>query len=470
MSSTHLEPPGEHDDHDLDMHDAFVPVAPLRAKRPVFQRFGPLVRRFELWVGLAFLFIVLWSIGLFNGHKDTTQTTTTTTTTTGNGFTGGMPPLGSNVTTNPRTSADVPLTHPKSTAHPQNSPAPTQLSSQITSQDATDREAAAAKSMSGSADALSAPVDHPSTMVFEHPPVEHQSTQVPNPSAITIPRIGGEANSSVQQPQAPSASIGAQGDGSDQILVSGGEKASSPADAAAPNGPITAQEAQNMNRANFGPSGGTSEYLSSVAQDALAQSEVFAGTPIQMHLDDKIVSTLPGQVSCHVTKDVKSSLPPYAVVIPAGSACIGRYDASINPGQDRLLVVWDYIIMPNGRTFNLQGMNGAETDGSTGFHSEVNDHRGRTYTTVFLASVLDAAASLANPATAGFNLNPTQIAASAAAQRINDLASKKIDQQMNVPPTLTVAPHDFIIRLRSTAILQPYYQKDIDASAKAVQP
>ncbi len=42
------------------------------------------------------------------------------------------------------------------------------------------------------------------------------------------------------------------------------------------------------------------------------------------------------------------------LLIPQGSKLVGAYDSQISFGQDRVLLVWTRLLMPNGRSIVLE--------------------------------------------------------------------------------------------------------------------
>jgi type IV secretion system protein TrbI len=80
---------------------------------------------------------------------------------------------------------------------------------------------------------------------------------------------------------------------------------------------------------------------------------VQAGAVIPAALITGIRSDLPGQVTAQVTEHVYDSPTGRYLLIPQGAKLIGLYDSQISFGQDRLLLVWTRLIMPNGRSIYL---------------------------------------------------------------------------------------------------------------------
>jgi type IV secretion system protein TrbI len=75
-----------------------------------------------------------------------------------------------------------------------------------------------------------------------------------------------------------------------------------------------------------------------------------AGAVIPASLITGLRSDLPGPVTAQVTEDVYDSPTGKTLLIPQGGRLIGQYDAQVSFGQSRALLIWNRLIMPNGRS------------------------------------------------------------------------------------------------------------------------
>ena len=100
-----------------------------------------------------------------------------------------------------------------------------------------------------------------------------------------------------------------------------------------------------------------------------------------------INSDLPGQIIGQVSEDVRDTITGTNILIPAGSRILGTYDSSITFGQNRVLLVWDRLIRPDGVSVRLQGMNGVDLSGYAGLPGGVDTHIGQIIGSVSLSSV-----------------------------------------------------------------------------------
>ena len=104
---------------------------------------------------------------------------------------------------------------------------------------------------------------------------------------------------------------------------------------------------------------------------------VQAGAVIPAALVTGIRSDLPGQVTAQATENVYDSPTGRYLLIPQGSKLVGAYDSQVSFGQDRVLLVWTRLIMPNGRSIVLERQPGADGQGFAGLEDDVDQHWGR---------------------------------------------------------------------------------------------
>jgi type IV secretion system protein VirB10 len=112
-------------------------------------------------------------------------------------------------------------------------------------------------------------------------------------------------------------------------------------------------------------------------------------------------SDLRGQVTVQVTEDVYDSPTGNILLIPQGARLVGQYDAQIAFGQTRAFLVWNRLIMPNGRSIVLERQPGADLEGYAGLEDEVDNHWG----TLFKAAILSTLLSVGSEAGMSGNNN-----------------------------------------------------------------
>jgi len=171
---------------------------------------------------------------------------------------------------------------------------------------------------------------------------------------------------------------------------------------------------------------------------------VMAGTIIPATLITGINSDLPGQIQAIVSQNVYDTRTGNYVLIPQGSKLIGTYDSQVAYGQDRVLIVWSRVILPNDQYIDLEGMPGADLTGQAGLTDEVNSHYFRIYGSALLMSIFSAGMQLSQPQSNSVNGAPTnqQIIAGAMGQELGQVSTQMIQKNLNIQPTIQIRSGD----------------------------
>lgn len=119
------------------------------------------------------------------------------------------------------------------------------------------------------------------------------------------------------------------------------------------------------------------------------------GAVLPAVLETAVNSDLPGQVSAIVRANVYDSLYGHYLLIPQGTRLLGEYASTQAFGQNRLLMAWNRLIFPDGRTLDLGGQPAVDALGAAGAADKVNHHFGRVFGSALLVSVIGAGADLA---------------------------------------------------------------------------
>lgn len=179
-----------------------------------------------------------------------------------------------------------------------------------------------------------------------------------------------------------------------------------------------------------------------------------AGAVIPASLITGLRSDLPGQVTAQVTEGVYDSPSGKTLLIPQGSRLVGQYDAQIAFGQSRALLVWNRLIMPNGRSIVLERQPGADTEGYAGLEDEVDNHWGMLFKAAILSTILSVGAEAG---TSDSENNLAQAIRQGASQSFNQVGQQVVGRSLNVQPTITIRP-GFPVRVLVThdLVLEPY--------------
>lgn len=162
---------------------------------------------------------------------------------------------------------------------------------------------------------------------------------------------------------------------------------------------------------------------------------VAVGEFIHATLETAIHSDLPGMVRAVISQ------PVYAYtgdkpLIPAGSRLIGQYSAGIVQGQQRVMVIWNRIILPKGISIQIDSP-GTDALGRAGQGADkINRHFLEQFGQAALLSFIGAAASSAGVSPTDQNNSIAQYRA-AMAQSFQQSAQQTL-QNKAIKPTLTL--------------------------------
>ena len=107
-------------------------------------------------------------------------------------------------------------------------------------------------------------------------------------------------------------------------------------------------------------------------QDPASPYQVMAGIIISASLVTGINSDLPGRIIAQVTENIFDTVSGRYLLIPQGARMIGTYDSLVAFGQERALVVWQRIIMPDGSSIVIDNLPATDTAGYAGLEDQVN--------------------------------------------------------------------------------------------------
>ena len=178
-----------------------------------------------------------------------------------------------------------------------------------------------------------------------------------------------------------------------------------------------------------------------------------AGAVIAAALITGIRSDLPGQITAQVTENVYDSPTGRILLVPQGTRLIGQYDNGVGFGQRRVLLVWNRLILPNGRSIVLERQPGADAEGYAGFEDGVDYHWWDLAKAAALSTLLGVGAELATDD----NDRLVQAIRDGGQSTINDAGQQIVRRQLNIAPTLTIRP-GFPVRVIVTRdlVLEPY--------------
>eukprot|EP01034_Spumella_vulgaris_P041806 gene41806-51814_t len=102
-----------------------------------------------------------------------------------------------------------------------------------------------------------------------------------------------------------------------------------------------------------------------------------------------------GYPVAEVTENTYDSPTGRILLVPQGTRVIGQYDNNVQFGQSRVLLVWNRLIFPNGRSIVLERQPGADAEGYAGLQDGVDYHWWDLAKAAGLSTLLSIGAELA---------------------------------------------------------------------------
>ncbi|AOR76367.1 conjugal transfer protein TrbI [Novosphingobium resinovorum] len=182
-----------------------------------------------------------------------------------------------------------------------------------------------------------------------------------------------------------------------------------------------------------------------------------AGSVISASLITGVNSDTPGMVVAQVTQNVYDSATGTVVLIPQGARLLGKYDSMVAYGQQRALVVWQRLMMPDGTSMRLENMPATDAAGNAGLTGRVNNHTGRLIGGVALATLLGVGTELSISGEGELVRALRESAQSNTARAGDQITQRNLDVQ----PTITIRPGAPVrLVVRQDLVLRPWMREN----------
>ena len=176
-----------------------------------------------------------------------------------------------------------------------------------------------------------------------------------------------------------------------------------------------------------------------------------------------INSSLPGKIFGQVSQDVFDTATGKYLLIPQGTKLEGEYSSEVAYGQASVLVAWQRLVFPDGKTMDIGAMPGSTGAGYAGFTDQVNNHYARLFGTAILMSAISAGVALSqsrNQMAGTFGAPTTSSVLSATlGQQLGRVITQMISKNLNIAPTLEIRPgYRFNVTVTKDMVLGRPYQ------------
>jgi type IV secretion system protein VirB10 len=194
-------------------------------------------------------------------------------------------------------------------------------------------------------------------------------------------------------------------------------------------------------------SGADGQWTLNASRSPGARYELKSGTILPGIMISGINSDLPGTLLAQVSQNVFDTASGRHLLIPQGSRLFGRYDSRVIMGQERVLIAWNRVILPDGSTLDLGSMPGADQEGYAGFTDSVDNHYMRLFGSAVIMSMITGGMaysvdSFGNNSNNNNNNTPSvqDEMGSALAATMGQASVSLLNKNMNISPTLEIRP------------------------------
>jgi type IV secretion system protein VirB10 len=163
---------------------------------------------------------------------------------------------------------------------------------------------------------------------------------------------------------------------------------------------------------------------------------LLAGSVISASLITGLNSDLPGMVTAQVTQNVYDTVTGRILLVPQGARLIGKYDSVVAFGQQRALVAWQRLILPDGSSVRLDPMPATDPSGYAGLADKVDFHTWRLLKGIGLATMLGVGTELTIRGESDLVEAIRESAQSNSARAGEQITQRNLD----IPPTITIRP------------------------------
>ena len=169
---------------------------------------------------------------------------------------------------------------------------------------------------------------------------------------------------------------------------------------------------------------------------AATDHTLLAGSVIPAALITGIRSDQPGLVTAQVTQNVHDSLTGRRLLIPQGARLIGDYQSDVGFGQRRVMLAWNRLILPDGRSILLERQPASDASGYAGLEDRVDYHWGGVTRAALISTLLGIGAEIG----AGNDDNLVRALRRGSQDSINRAGEQIVSRELGIRPTLSIRP------------------------------
>ena len=189
----------------------------------------------------------------------------------------------------------------------------------------------------------------------------------------------------------------------------------------------------------------------------LSPFELKAGAVVPAVLLTGVDTSRSGPVVATVTQGVFDSVSGRYLLLPQGSRLIGRHEGDSAYGDRRAFLVWDRLILPNGKSLILGGEPGVDAQGTIGVIGEVDRRLFPLLVGTVFAGAITTLGQIARgdgDRGSGGLLGDAGDAAAIEGARVG---GRLVDRELDVSPSIRLRPGAPVrVLITRDLILEPY--------------
>ncbi len=180
---------------------------------------------------------------------------------------------------------------------------------------------------------------------------------------------------------------------------------------------------------------------------------LMAGSVIAASLVTGVNSDVPGMVVAQVTQSVFDSATGQIMLIPQGARLVGKYDSIVAYGQSRALVIWQRLVMPDGKSLRLDNMPATDPSGYAGLSDKVDFHSYQLLKGVAIATLLGVGTELSISGESDL----VQAIRESAQTSVSRAGDQFTQRNLGIQPTIDIRPGAPVrLVVRQDLVLAPW--------------
>lgn len=183
--------------------------------------------------------------------------------------------------------------------------------------------------------------------------------------------------------------------------------------------------------------------------------ELKAGAIVPGVLLTAVDTSRPGPVVATVTQNVFDSITGRHLVVPQGTRLIGRHEGESAHGDRRAFLVWDRMVLPNGKSLILTEEPAVDGQGAVGLQGRTQ----RRLWSLGVASLFAGAITTLGELARGHSDDRSAVASAgdAASIEASQVGGRLIDRELGVRPSIQIrAGAPVRVMITRDLILEPY--------------